>query len=639
MPFLSSFHGVSRVVARYLGASLLGILLIAGEARAADRPPVTLQANNPNQAYPGYLVTATQSESSIPDGDTVLLNLEPPPGQSGYWQYIRVTLGTSDLNPKSFVVYSPENLLAVSDNVENAFDVPVKRYDFPFGGAAADLATKGQVIYFLDNAGAGGRVSGPATIRVAVKARTSGTWKYAVAGYYRIPGTDDLAAPTAAVTLSSNAMMAGDDLVVSVAANAASGSVARVEIFNNETHVGDAEEQGSGVWRYTMRNVQADLQFIKAHVVDSRGRSAFSSSAAVYVRWLHAKINFGPPAESGTVLDAGYIRDTGQTFGLHQGVVLGERHHFGWSKDLVAEDALKRNGIELDERFDTYAKMSDAHGDRAEWEIQVPDGRYVVQLGAGDSGYGGERYRLQIEDVQKTVVTTNSFWSGWHEVIEVPVIVRDGRLTIRDIGNERPAKLNFVFIRQTGSLVAHGYSRFGSLRGWFPDTVSVTALSDIKVGVSPDDDEISTYDAPHRAVFYSGDAPGWLEELGLTEGTHGWGAAGASAVASFGAEFGSALYAGQTYAFNVNAGALKPEVGAAAPQFRIRVFTIARQYVGELDLPVNEILSSSSAGWNQALRGGLKKSYESASLGLTVGILRSYDDLSSVSPKWTFRIS
>jgi hypothetical protein len=626
----------------------VALLLAAGmmtaniELLATDRPAVTLQASTSDASYAGYILTAIKTETGIPNGDTVVLNLEPPLGQSGFWQYAKVVFGTSDTNSKSYILYSPAKNLAVSDHVDGV-DVPVKRYDFAFWGEGSNFASKSQAVYFWNptsDVDVTERVSGSVELKLAAIG-SSGTWKYSIQAFYRVPSVDDVDVPRAVITSTTDALMAGDNLSLAITASMAAGaSISRIEVFDNETYVGDAVQSStSNVWEYRLDNIQPDRHWIKVRVIDNLGRSSFSDYIDLFVDWFSAKINFQPPLVAGMTLDSEYIQDVGEGFGIRQGSIFGVRHYYGWSSSLVGSVALGRNGIDSDECFDSYIKMGDALGNKSDWEIQVPAGQYLVQLAVGDSSYGAERYELQIENIHKTVTTSNVNRVGWHEVVEVPVEVTDGRLTIKDIGKERPVKLNYVFIRQTGSDVTfqNGFYTSGA-RGLYPDSIEVSGLGDMRRSSPSSDYTSSGFDAAQLMFFYDNFPPSSAGPRGLIENGKAWSYVGAGAVASFGTALGgSAIYESQTYSFAVYAGRLRADVDN---QFRVRVFNATtNQYIGVLPLPVGDLIGPSSAGWALALKKGLSKDFEDEGLGLGVNITRSYFDLSSPSPTWIFRFS
>ena len=102
-----------------------------------------------------------------------------------------------------------------------------------------------------------------------------------------------------------------------------------------------------------------------------------------------ARINFQP---AGVPVPAGYLPDTGATFGLRTG---GER--FGWNADNAAQTRDRNAATSPDQRYDTLTHLQKPANPNAAWEIAVPNGTYTVRIVAGDADHFDGVFRLNVE--------------------------------------------------------------------------------------------------------------------------------------------------------------------------------------------------------------------------------------------------
>ncbi|MCF8227225.1 MAG: fasciclin domain-containing protein [Bacteroidales bacterium] len=144
------------------------------------------------------------------------------------------------------------------------------------------------------------------------------------------------------------------------------------------------------------------------------------------------KINFQPegsPVPDGYLPDYGYAygeRSSGFVYGWVDGDVFDTRDRGGSDPVLATLNHMKEDGV-------------NAH----EWQIEVPNGDYVVSITAGDESNSDQVNNFLVEDVYvKDEQADNNF--DWFD--DIPVTVKDGTLTISPHENGNNQKLIAVEI-------------------------------------------------------------------------------------------------------------------------------------------------------------------------------------------------
>ncbi|MDA0244872.1 MAG: DNRLRE domain-containing protein [Chloroflexi bacterium] len=147
---------------------------------------------------------------------------------------------------------------------------------------------------------------------------------------------------------------------------------------------------------------------------------------------LLVRVNF---QNSGAAVPAGYVADTGASFGNRNGF------SYGWlGSNYNGRD---RNSAQAaDQAYDTLNHMQ-VGGNRT-WEIALANGTYRVRLVAGDASYWDSQYHLLLEG-QTAVQATSSSGQRWHEAT-VTVVVTDGRLTLSNGASAVNNKVSFIEI-------------------------------------------------------------------------------------------------------------------------------------------------------------------------------------------------
>ena len=142
-------------------------------------------------------------------------------------------------------------------------------------------------------------------------------------------------------------------------------------------------------------------------------------------------VNFQP---AGSPVPSGDVADVGSPYGNRGGGL-----NYGWSSD-VEEDARDRDS-HPDQRYDTFIHFQKAG--IAYWEIDVPNGRYRVNLVLGDPSNTDQVNHVTVEDV---TLPDPDGEDNFDEHFGVVVDVSDGRLTISPTASADNAKIAFVHI-------------------------------------------------------------------------------------------------------------------------------------------------------------------------------------------------
>lgn len=147
-----------------------------------------------------------------------------------------------------------------------------------------------------------------------------------------------------------------------------------------------------------------------------------------------ANINFQPSEAS---VPAGYVADTGQTYGLRAAGLT-----FGWNALNTSADRERNSSKSPDQRYDTLTHTQ-LYGNRT-WELAVPNGQYSVKIVGGDAGYYGSTIRYAAEGVL-VVSGANTSGNPFVEGTQV-VTVADGKLTITNASGASNNKICFIDI-------------------------------------------------------------------------------------------------------------------------------------------------------------------------------------------------
>ncbi|MDQ3441044.1 MAG: hypothetical protein M3478_11925, partial [Planctomycetota bacterium] len=134
---------------------------------------------------------------------------------------------------------------------------------------------------------------------------------------------------------------------------------------------------------------------------------------------------------------AGYRADVGLKYGLRRSGL-----RYGWNASHEADARERANPNSPDQRYDTFIHMT--AGDW--WSVQVPNGRYVVRVVAGDPDSSDSDFKIDVEGTR----VINAAPRGADPWVEgaVEVVVRDGNIGMVGAAGAVNNKVAFLEIRQ-----------------------------------------------------------------------------------------------------------------------------------------------------------------------------------------------
>jgi N-acetylneuraminic acid mutarotase len=153
-------------------------------------------------------------------------------------------------------------------------------------------------------------------------------------------------------------------------------------------------------------------------------------------------VNFQP---DGVDVPSYFRADTGAAYGVRKNGLT-----YGWSTDSRANAVDRDNAGVSNQAYDTFVNMQ-AGGNRT-WEIAVANGKWDVEVVAGDPSAFTGQYKIDVEGVRAidgVPSSGNRFLTG-----NVTVNVTDGRLTVSNVPGAVNNKLAFVRLRRTPPAVS-----------------------------------------------------------------------------------------------------------------------------------------------------------------------------------------
>jgi hypothetical protein len=153
---------------------------------------------------------------------------------------------------------------------------------------------------------------------------------------------------------------------------------------------------------------------------------------------VNVKVNF---QRSTTEILGGYLADIGFAFGSRS-----DGYTYGWNIDNQANARERNASNSPDKAHDTFNHIL-KDGAAFEWEMELPNGDYLIRVVAGDSGFVDSVYKIEVEGVL-TVDGVPTRSNPWIEGLSV-VAVRDGRLTVVNGDGAINNKINFIEITST----------------------------------------------------------------------------------------------------------------------------------------------------------------------------------------------
>jgi len=144
-------------------------------------------------------------------------------------------------------------------------------------------------------------------------------------------------------------------------------------------------------------------------------------------------INF---QQGSSPVPSGYLMDAGNTYGDR-----GNGYTYGWNVDIAADS--RDRGADPDQRYDTLIHMH--KGSSKTWELEIPNGSYVIEILMGDPGFTDQVNNIQIEG---TSVVDPDGQDNFDLHTGIAVTVSDGKLTIVEAAGAVNTKLCYINITE-----------------------------------------------------------------------------------------------------------------------------------------------------------------------------------------------
>ena len=191
------------------------------------------------------------------------------------------------------------------------------------------------------------------------------------------------------------------------------------------------------------------------------GALAAVAAWAAPAQALDIKVNFQDPA---TIPPVGYVRDSGESYGVRNGPNQGGGLTYGWvlpgtatPLDLSVGGTTPGNGrnraTPSDVRLATLMHMQgddspqpfNGTATEGAWEIAVPNGGYSVTVSVGDGGTAiDSTHSVRVEGIVAIAPFTPTAADKFRSA-SLNVVVTDGRLTVDAIGGFN-TKINYIDI-------------------------------------------------------------------------------------------------------------------------------------------------------------------------------------------------
>jgi len=140
-------------------------------------------------------------------------------------------------------------------------------------------------------------------------------------------------------------------------------------------------------------------------------------------------INFQPA--TGSTVPTGYLKDEGSTYGDR-----GNGQFYGWDLDMTGET--RDRGNDSDQRYDTICHM------KANWELEIENGDYVVELVMGEPTNSDSINDVLIEGI---LLEDPDGYDNFDKYSGIDVTVTDGNLNLTIPASADNPKLCFMEIR------------------------------------------------------------------------------------------------------------------------------------------------------------------------------------------------
>lgn len=187
--------------------------------------------------------------------------------------------------------------------------------------------------------------------------------------------------------------------------------------------------------------------YYRIQAQNAGGYSDYSQVVSVKTPTLGVNVNF---ANAAAPVPPGYVQDIGELLGDR-----GNGYYYGWTtpsgNNITADARYRQNANSPDLRYDTFNHMMKANVNDpslgAVWQIELPNGFYLVRIVAGDPTATDSVFQFDVEGILTETYTPVS--GAWWGDFSLTVPVLDGMLTVKSGPLARNNKINFIDIYST----------------------------------------------------------------------------------------------------------------------------------------------------------------------------------------------
>lgn len=256
------------------------------------------------------------------------------------------------------------------------------------------------------------------------------------------------------VSLSGNLSFVDDD------GASASGLVGRLDVYvdDEEYAKGVSVPQQGGNWNLTVSSLSDGVHTLQFLVIFADPSQTPLVAEALYLENDYhlflgrkdIKVNFQPSSKP---VYYDYLKDSGAAYQAQGGL------NYGWSGSAVTTVSRSDNNVWPDQFYTLIEWPND--GD-ARWEMEVPNGRYLVEVTFGDRNdlvSSSEPWKFRVENVVVDVPIESGDYTykggdlGFGvNYVNAEVNVEDGRVSLANLSpvSNGPVKLNHIRIRHLG---------------------------------------------------------------------------------------------------------------------------------------------------------------------------------------------
>jgi uncharacterized repeat protein (TIGR01451 family) len=347
-------------------------------------------------------------------------------------------VGTPKLAPENLVAQGGANQVALSwAALDGAASYTVKRADVS-GGPYTELATGlNQTSYADTDLPAGARYYYTVSAALTAGGESANADEAAAFTAPNLPG--NFVAERFAATVIRLRWTLADQLPAS--------TTILVEKSANGTSFSQVAAVTGGGNRYFDVGLAPNLtNYYRVRATNSGGFTAYTEISSATTPVSGINVNFADTAVTG-VADypiPGYLDDFGLIFGDR-----GNGYSYGWDDDNAQHDRLRNSVNSPDRRYDTFNHLqkTDPLPAARVWEVDVPNGLYLVHIVSGDATATDSVFHWDVEGYisQALAPAANNWWREFNLTVKVD----DGRLTLNNGPSAANNKIAFLDIYPT----------------------------------------------------------------------------------------------------------------------------------------------------------------------------------------------